>query len=165
MSTAGIILIVPHLLGLLTIPEAEGYTSTFFPGENQSLQVAYAGYREGVQWLVTDTQGVQRIGLVALPETLDRGDAQISWFAYNSNVPQQFYIQEAHPTDTTFPYNYLIWPMHLVQRGYQPPPAWKQHIVHTITGGETTYCYIIAAPNTPATPAPSSRTLQTGAQK
>ncbi len=141
----GVIFVGPHLLGLLNTAEAEGYTSEFFHGENKTLQVAYPGYREAVQWLDTHTQGDKDIGLVTLPETLQRGDPNVSWFAYNSNLPKRFQIQEAHPDDPSYPYNYLIWPMHLIQRGYLLPQSW--HIIHTITGGDTTYCYIAAAPH------------------
>jgi hypothetical protein len=141
---AGIILAGPHLLGLLTTAEAEGYTSIFAQGENNTIQTDYAGYREAVQWLSSNTQGTKRIGLVALPETLWRGDATVSWFAYNSNVPKRLQLQEAHPTDTSYPYDYLVWPMHLTQRGYLLPKAW--HIIHLITGGKTTYCSIAIAP-------------------
>jgi 4-amino-4-deoxy-L-arabinose transferase-like glycosyltransferase len=136
----GVLLVGPHLLGLLTTAEAEGYTSEFFHGENQTLQVAYPGYREAVQWLNTYTQGDKRIGLVALPQTLWRGDANVSWFAYNSNLPKRLQIQEVHPKDPSYPYDYLVWPMHLIQRGYSLPQSW--HIIHSITGGDTTYCYI-----------------------
>jgi 4-amino-4-deoxy-L-arabinose transferase-like glycosyltransferase len=138
----GVILVGPHFLGLLSTPEVEGYTSEFFHGENQTLQVAYPGYREAVQWLDTHTQGDKRIGLVALPQTLWRGDANVSWFAYNSNLPKRFQLQEAHPDDPAYPYDYLVWPMHLTQRGYSLPQSW--HIIHSITGGDTTYCYIAA---------------------
>jgi len=137
-------LVGPHLLGLLNTAQAEGYTSEFFHGENKTLQVAYPGYREAVQWLDTHTQGDQRIGLVALPETLWRGDPNVSWFVYNSNLPKRLQIQEAHPQDPAYPYNYVVWPMHLVQRGYLLPSSW--HIIHQITGGDTTYCYIAVAP-------------------
>ena len=140
MVVIGVILVGPHLLGLINTQDAEGYTSEFFHGENQTLQVAYPGYREAVQWLDTHTQGDKRIGLVALPQTLWRGDDNVSWFAYNRNLSKRFQIQEAHPKDLSYPYDYLVWPMHLIQRGYSLPPSW--HIIHSITGGDTTYCYI-----------------------
>ena len=108
-------------------------------------KLRYPGYREAVQWLATHTQGDQAIGLVTLPDTLWRGDSNVSWFAYNSNLPKRFQMQEAHPNDPSYPYNYLVWPMHLIQRGYLPPQSW--HIIHKITGGDTTYCYIAVAPH------------------
>ncbi len=67
-----------------------------------------------------------------------------SWYSYNSNLPARFRLTEAHPDDYNFPYDYLVWPMHLIQRGYAIPSGWKQHVVHTITGGNTIYCYILA---------------------
>ena len=146
LVVTGVIIVGPHLLGLLNTPDAEGYTSEFFHGENQTLQVAYPGYREAVQWLATHTQGDKRIGLVALPETLLRDDPNVSWFAYNNNLPKRFKIREAHPKDTSYPYDYLVWPMHLIQRGYSLPPVWNKHIIHAITGGDTIYCYIAAIP-------------------
>jgi 4-amino-4-deoxy-L-arabinose transferase-like glycosyltransferase len=140
----GVLLVGPHLLGLLNTAGSEGYTSEFFHGEDTTLQVAYPGYREAIQWLDTHTQGNQRIGLVALPQTLQRGDTNTSWFVYNSDLPKRLQIQEAHPQDPADSYDYLVWPMHLVQRGYLLPPAW--HIIHKITGGDTTYCYIAVTP-------------------
>jgi hypothetical protein len=146
----GVLLVGPHLLGLLNIAGAEGYTSEFFHGEDTTLQVAYPGYREAAQWLERHTQGDQRIGLVALPQTLQRGDTNASWFVYNSNLPKRLQIQEAHPKDPSYPYDYLVWPMHLIQRGYLLPPSW--HIIHKITGGDTTYSYIAVAHKTYANP-------------
>jgi hypothetical protein len=34
--------------------------------------------------------------------------------------------------------------MHLVQRGYAIPAGWRSHIVHTVMGGNTIYCFILA---------------------
>jgi hypothetical protein len=55
-------------------------------------------------------------------------------------------MAEAHPQDKTYKYDYLIWPMHLVQRGYALPPGWSAHIIHIVTGGSTIYCYILSNP-------------------
>ncbi len=137
----------PHLFGLLTIPDAEGYTSELFPGENNTLQVAYPGYRDALTWLTTNTHGPAKVGLVALPGTLQSGDQGVSWFDYNKNFTPRFQLAEAHPQDQTYQYDYLIWPMHLVQRGYAIPPAWHAHIIHIVTGGNTTYCYILSNPS------------------
>ncbi len=141
---------VPHFIGLVTIPQEEGYTSIFFNGENTALQVAYPGYREALQWLEAynthtepvDKSALLRVGLVALPTTLQPGYGGPTWYDFNKPLAQHFQLTEAHPADKTYPYNYLVWPMHLVQRGYTFPKTWR--IVHAVMGGNTTYCYILA---------------------
>lgn len=136
----------PHLLGLITVPDAEGYTSEFFHGEDSALQVAYPGYRNALVWLSEHTapsQGRVSVGLVAFVDTLT-GEYGFSWYSYNEDFVKRYKLVEAHPTDTTFPYDYLVWPMHLVQRGYNIPPNWRSHIVHIVMGGNTVYCYIMA---------------------
>lgn len=144
IALLAIVLIGPHLLGLTTVYGAEGYTSEFFHGENTALQVAYPGYREAVQWLAGHTRGPSNVGLVALVSTLQNGNSSVSWYHYNSDLPSRFKLIEAHPDDYAFPYSYLVWPMHLVQRGYKIPEKWRSHIVHIIMGGDTVYCYIMA---------------------
>ncbi len=136
----------PHLFGLLTVHAAEGYTSELFPDENNTLQVAYPGYRDALEWLTTNTRGPASVGLVALPGTLQSGGQGVSWFDYNKNFTPRFQLAEAHPQDKAYQYDYLIWPMHLVQRGYAMPPDWNAHVIHTVMGGKTIYCYILANP-------------------
>ncbi|QBD78215.1 hypothetical protein EPA93_20310 [Ktedonosporobacter rubrisoli] len=143
---------IPHLVGLTTVYAAEGYTSELFHGENTVLQVAYPGYREALKWLAAHTNKPLRVGLVAVPGTLNGGSDGISWYGFNQDLTGRFKLTEAHPTDYNFPYDYLIWPMHLVQRGYAIPEPWRSHIVYTVTGGNTTYCYILA--RVPATQIP-----------
>jgi 4-amino-4-deoxy-L-arabinose transferase-like glycosyltransferase len=142
------LLVVPHAMGLFTVYAAEGYTSELFDGENNVIQVAYPGYREALEWLAEHTEGPTTIGLVALSNTLENSGSSVSWFHYNSNLPRRFKLTEVHPDDYNFPYDYLIWPMHLQQRGYTIPARWHQHIVYTITGGNTIYCYILARTTT-----------------
>ncbi len=137
-------LIGPHLVGLMTIYAAEGYTSEFFPGENTVLQVAYPGYREAVQWIAVHTHGIEQVGLVALPGTLNSGRGLVSWYDYNKDLPASLILKEAHSGDAYDRYDYLVWPMHLVQRGFTLPPEWRDHVVHRIMGGSTIYCYILA---------------------
>jgi 4-amino-4-deoxy-L-arabinose transferase-like glycosyltransferase len=167
------LLAVPHLIGLVTVPDAEGYTSIFFHGEDGALQVAYPGYRNAVQWLANYTNKPARIGLVALPYTLNSGGDGISWYDFNKDLPKRFTLAEAHPEALqnnckgkscpmgtlaqahpqarTYPYDYLVWPMHLVQRGYAIPEPWRSHIIHIVMGGNTIYCYILANPATGTT--------------
>ena len=85
-----------------------------------------------------------RVGLVALPGTLNHGDDSISWYSYNRKIEGRLKFSEAHPDDASFPYDYLVWPMHLVQRGFAIPASWGAHIVHIIMGGNTIYCFILA---------------------
>jgi len=144
LAVLTILFVGPHVVGLTTVYAAEGYTSEFFNSENTVLQVAYPGYREAGRWLVTHTSRAANVGLVALPGTLNHGDYSISWYSYNRNIAGRLKFSEAHPDDANFPYDYLVWPMHLVQRGYAIPSAWRSHIVHTIMGGNTIYCFILA---------------------
>ena len=138
-----VFMVGPHLVGLTTVYAAEGYTSEVFNGENAVLQVAYPGYREAATWLVAHTHKIGRVGMVAIIGTLNPGYFGISWYTYNPKFTKLNFI-EVHPDDPSFPYDYLVWPMHLVQRGYTIPEPWRSHIVHVITGGSTTYCFIMA---------------------
>jgi hypothetical protein len=137
-------LALPHLIGLVTVYASEGYTSELFHGENTTLQVAYPGYREAVEWLAAHSHGQASIGLVALSNTLENSGSAASWFHYNSNLAGRFKLTEVQPDDYNLPYDYLVWPMHLPQRGYAIPEQWRGHIVHIISGGNTIYCYILA---------------------
>ena len=143
VTLLGLALFVPHLIGLTTVYGAEGYTSEFFPSENSVLQVAYPGYREGVQWIATQTRGQEQVGLTALQGTLSNGRDGVSWYNFNSDLPSRLKLSEAHPDSTYLQYDYLVWPMHLIQRGYSPPKNWHHHVVHQIMGGSTIYCYIL----------------------
>jgi hypothetical protein len=140
-------LALPHLIGLVTVPDAEGYTSEIFSGENSTLQVAYPGYRDAVQWLASYTNKPAKVGLVAIPHTLDSGGQGVSWYDFNKDLPARFQLSEAHPGEKSYSYDYLVWPMHLMQRGYAIPSQWHAHIIHIIKGGNTIYCYILAAPS------------------
>jgi hypothetical protein len=138
-------LVVPHMLGLATTYGAEGYASEVFGGENTSLQVAYPGYRDGLLWLADHTSAQRsRVGLVGLENALGGGNYGTSWYTYNSDLIARFQLTEVHPDDYNLSYDYLVWPMHLIQRGYTIPPVWQTRVVHTITGGATIYCYILA---------------------
>ncbi len=138
-----VFLVGPHLVGLTTVYAAEGYTSEAFHGENDALQVAYPAYREASFWLLAHTHRIGRVGLVAILGTLNPGYFGVSWYTYNPQLTKLTFI-EAHPDDASFPYDYLVWPMHLIQRGYAIPAPWRSHIVHVISGGATTYCFIMA---------------------
>ncbi len=142
VALLALVLVGPHLFGLTTVYAAEGYTSEFFPGENAVLQVAYPGYREAVQWIAAQTHGTQQVGLAAVLGTLSNGRDGVSWYSYNSDLPNRLKLSETHAGDTYQQYNYLLWPMHLVQRGFALPSSW--HIVHTVSGGSTVYCYVLA---------------------
>ncbi len=145
LAIMALLLTGSHLFGLITVRDAEGYTSEFFPNENNALQVAYPGYRDAIQWIATQDSKPAHIGLVALPGTLN-GDS--SWFTFNQDLPKRFTLTEVHPTDKSFSDDYLVWPMHLVQRGYAIPANWHVHIIHIVMGGQTVYCYILANPAT-----------------
>ena len=144
-TALALLLVGPHLIGLTTNYAAEGYTSELFQSENSVLQVAYPGYREAGLWLIAHTHTSGTVGLVALQGTLNHGDYASSWFGYNQALEGRLKFSEAHPDASSSTFNYLVWPMHLVQRGYDIPQAWHSHIVHIIMGGNTVYCYIIAS--------------------
>ena len=145
LAVLTIFMVGPHLVGLTTVYAAEGYTSEAFNGENTVLQVAYPGYREAATWLVAHTHSIGQVGLVAISGTLNPGYFGISWYTYNPKFTK-LNFKEVHPDDPAFPYDYLVWPMHLVQRGYTIPEPWRSHIVHVITGGNTTYSFIVSDP-------------------
>jgi len=147
-AALAIFLVVPHAVGLITIHAEEGYTSELFQGENSVLQVAYPGYREAGLWLIAHTRSSGTVGLVALPGTLNHGDYGSSWFAYNHALAGRLNFFEAHPDGSSLSslsFDYVVWPMHLIQRGYAIPAQWRTHIVHAIMGGSTVYCYIVAS--------------------
>jgi MFS family permease len=148
LAIMALLLIGSHLFGLITVRDAEGYTSEFFPNENNALQVAYPGYRDAIQWIATQDSKPVRIGLVALPGTLNGDASAVSWFTYNQDLPKRLSLTEVHPTDKSFHADYLVWPMHLVQRGYAIPANWHAHIIHIVMGGQTGYCYIMTNPAT-----------------
>ncbi len=143
------VLVMPHLIGLTTTYGAEGYTSEFFQGEDSTLQVAYPGYREAVQWIATQTHGTQKIGLAMLPGTLEDRNSNSSWYSYNRDLPNRLKLNEVHNGDTYTQYDYLVWPMHLVQRGFALPDRWSENVIYRVTGGNTTYCYVLAHLETP----------------
>ena len=141
-------LVGPHLAGLVSVSGVEGYSSEFFNGENNVLQVAYPAYREAGLWLLAHTQRPGKVGLVAIIGTIvgpgNEGPYDVSWYTYNKDLRGRLKFSEAVPDAHSFPYDYLVWPMHLVQRGYSIPAPWRSHIVHVIMGGNTTYCFIMA---------------------
>ena len=141
-------LVGPHLVGLLTVSRVEGYSSEFFNGENNTLQVAYSAYREAGLWLLAHTKNPGKVGLVAIIGTIvgpgNEGSYDVSWYTFNKDLLGRLKFAEAVPDARSFPYDYLVWPMNLVQRGYSIPAPWRSHIVHVIMGGNTTYCFIMA---------------------
>jgi 4-amino-4-deoxy-L-arabinose transferase-like glycosyltransferase len=135
--------VMPHTVGLYTTHAAEGYTSELFQGENTTLQVAYPGYREAVQWLSSHTEKRVHIGLVGLENALGTSNGGISWYRYNGKFSTRLQLTEVQPDHYNLSYDYLVWPMHLVQRGYTMPLGKGYSTIHTITGGHTTYCSIL----------------------
>lgn len=134
---------IPHLLGLIMVHNAEGYTSELFHGEDAALQVAYPGYRDALQWLAAHTHGPARVGLAELPQTLSGQSSDVTWYNYNTDLSQRLLLVEAPIGGAEARYDYIVWPMHLIQRGYGLPPQSQYHIVHAVMGGNTIYCYII----------------------
>ncbi len=135
---AAVALVVPHTVGLIRAPGAEGYTSELFASENGVLQVAYPDYADAVVWLHQHAHQDGKVGLVSLPGALDywipaRQDLQTRAFPLYPVLPS-----------AVAGYAYLVWPMHLIQRGYPPPSAWQGKTVHAIMGGATIYCFILA---------------------
>ncbi|GCE06854.1 ArnT family glycosyltransferase [Dictyobacter aurantiacus] len=148
VAILALLAIGPHLLGLTTVYAAEGYTNEFFQNnEDTTMQVAYPAYREALQWLETSAPAQAKVGLIG--SSLNGYSKNTSWFSYNTALDQRFQLQQIDvtakdfkQTSTSFQgYQYLVWPRHLVQRGY-PFPA-NTSVIHTIMGGNTTYCYIL----------------------
>jgi len=88
--------------------------------------------------------GVTQVGLIAIAGTLT-GSPQVNWFHYNAAITTRYHLAEVHPDDpkTIQQYHYLVWPKHLVQRGYALPTNF--HVIHEIMEGHTIYCYILEA--------------------
>jgi len=139
LAIAAVALVLPHTLGLISTPDAEGYTSEQFSSENGVLQVAYPGYADAVVWLHAHAHTSGTVGLVSLPHALDY------WVQARQDLQTNALPLAPVTPDEVAGYTYLVWPMHLIQRGYAPPAAWQGKIVHAIKGGATIYCYILAA--------------------
>jgi 4-amino-4-deoxy-L-arabinose transferase-like glycosyltransferase len=138
LGLTGLVLLfaAPHLWGLLSVNQCEGYTSEFFAGENASLQVAYAAYREAYEWLQIHSQGPGSVGLVG-------GPAMPLWYVANPQQIGRLRLVAVEYGRQSYPFTYLVWPMHLIQRHIAIPAVWRRRIVHTISGGQTTYCFIL----------------------
>lgn len=145
-------LTLPPAHGLATVPQAEGYTSEWLSGENQSLQVAYPGYTDALSWIVAHTHGRTSVTVIGTPGSLD------VWIHYRQNLyPGRIRLavglvcakDDPTPCPPRPQTMYVIWPMHLVQRQqlYPMPANWRSHVVATIRGGDTTYCYILRMSN------------------
>ncbi len=134
-------LTVPHFIGLISIPDAEGYSSELFDGENATLQVAYPGYRDALQWLSEHTHGTASIGLVTL-SLVPMNSQDTSWYSYNKDFFARYHLVAVYPNTQLPAYDYLIFPMDLIQRNLTIPAPWKYHIIHTVSGGNTIYCFI-----------------------
>jgi 4-amino-4-deoxy-L-arabinose transferase-like glycosyltransferase len=135
---ATLLLVLPHALGLASVPQAEGYTSEVFSSENGLLQVAYPGYADAVQWLQGHTRAAGTVGIVSLP------GAVTYWLEARQDLQSARLPLRAATPDDVAGDDYLVWPMHLIQRGYPPPLAWQGKTVHAIMGEATVYCLILA---------------------
>ena len=135
-------MVAPGAVGLLTVYQAEGYTSEWLPGENPSLQVAYPAYADAIRWIVAHSQGRTTVTLImSEPGALDY------WMGTRQTLfPKR--IRLAVGTPSNFPHSeFIVWPEHLVQRQFPRPANFNQLIVTSIRGGATTYCYILLWPN------------------
>jgi 4-amino-4-deoxy-L-arabinose transferase-like glycosyltransferase len=132
-----VLLLVPPIVGHVTIHQAEGYTSEWLRGEDAALQVAYPAYADALDWLTRHTQGTKTVALIALPYTLDY------WMMYHQHdFPARFTLVVGTP-DHLPQADYLIWPKHLMQRKFAHPPNFHSRLLTSIKGGDTTYCYIL----------------------
>ncbi len=139
-----IMLVGPHFIGLVSIPDAEGYSSELFHGEDTTLQVAYPGYRDALQWLQEHTHGSASVGIITISDIGIGSQYISSWYYYNKGFSARYHLAEIYPGEVIPVYDYLIFPTNLIQRGLTIPAPWKYHIIHAISGGNTTYCYITA---------------------
>ncbi|HEV8190586.1 MAG TPA: glycosyltransferase family 39 protein [Ktedonobacterales bacterium] len=154
IAVASLLLTVPPAYGLATIPQAEGYTSEWLKSENATLQVAYPGYADAIDWVTDHTTGYVTVTLIANKGSLDY------WRDYRQSLfPARIRMRFVTPEDRVSgrigdqplpnpvsKTEYVIWPAHLIQRGFSTLPNWQSHVVATIGGGGTIYCYILALP-------------------
>jgi 4-amino-4-deoxy-L-arabinose transferase-like glycosyltransferase len=149
-------MLLPSTLGLLTVNQAEGYTAEWLNGENGSLQVAYPGYADAINWIVAHSKNRTTVTLVmgekgALNQWLKGADAPPDAAAKIMRSRQSLFPQRirlAVGTPDNFPKSqYIVWPEHLVQRQFPRPANFDKLIVARIQGGSTTYCYILRWPN------------------
>ncbi len=132
-----LMLAVPHLIGLISVSDADGYSNELFRGENRVLQGSYIGYHDALQWLNQHTHGKASVGFVTIWNTgIDL------WYHYNKNFSTHYRLAPVYPGTLIPSYKYLIFPINLVQRGITIPPQY--HIIHVISGGSTIYCYVTA---------------------
>ena len=147
LLAACVAMTVPPLSGLLTVSQAEGYTSEWLDGENSSLQVAYPGYADGTQWVTDHTKGWVTVSLIGTPGSMDYWmmtrqylfPERIRLNVSDVNMGQRYEppsVPRGRP-------HYLIWPAHLIQRQFPTMPNWRSKVVATIKGGDTIYCYIL----------------------
>ncbi len=130
-------LVGPNVIGLLTTPDADGYTSEFFGGENTTLEVMYTGYHEADDWIMAHSKTGGKIGIVG-------GSATVLWTIFNSTQTGNFQFSVTTYGQASYAFDYLVWPMDLIQRTWRPPSPWNAHVVHMVMGGGTIYCLIMA---------------------
>lgn len=132
-----LLVIGPNIWGLTTIYKIGGYTSEFVRGENNATQVAYNGYSDASEWLLTHTNKPGKVGIVG-------GSATSLWhMSYPRTKGHLEFVVTTYGSEK-FDYDYLVWPTHLLQRDFRIPAEWSNKVVHRIQGGETTYCLIMA---------------------
>ncbi len=133
-----LLVVIPPLFGLLTVRQAEGYTSEWLSGEDSALQVAYPAYADALAWVEGHTQGAVSVALIALPGTLDY------WMQERApDFPPRVTLLVGTP-DRVPPADFIVWPEHLIQRGFPRPPNWLARILTAIKGGATIYCYVLS---------------------
>ncbi len=137
LAILALVVVGPHLIGLLTVADADGYTNEFFHGANSSLEVTYDGYRDADTWLLAHSKSGGTVGVVG-------GPATGLWYMANPQKMDKLQFDVVQYGSKRFNFDYLIWPENLIQRGWAPSAAWQAHLVHIISGGNTTYCLIMA---------------------
>src|SRR5260370_19592832 len=112
MALLTFFLVGPHLVGLVSVSGVEGYSSEFFNGENNVLQVAYPAYREAGLWLLAHTQRPGKVGLVAIIGTIvgpgNQGPYDVSWYPSNKDMRGRRKCPEAFPDAPGFAYAYPV---------------------------------------------------------
>ena len=148
-------MLLPSVNGLLTVNQAEGYTAEWLNGENGSLQVAYPGYMDALNWIVAHSKGRTTVTLMmgekgALDEWMNGANTPPYAAAMIMRPRQTLFparIRLAVGTPDDFPKSqYIVWPEHLVQRQFPKPANFDKLVVARIQGGSTTYCYILRWP-------------------
>ena len=76
----------------------------------------YVGYHDADEWLMAHSKTGGTVGIVG-------GSATVLWYISNPKVIGKFQFLVTTYGKKTYDYDYLVWPMNLLQRKWGPPPS------------------------------------------